>query len=115
MFGSAQMSIIPAKVAGVKHITACTPPVKGQGWYPATINAMLKAGADIICVVGGVPAMAYETSGAKRPVGAIRTRTTSGVTKPTCTRAPLDKVRSAPSADGTVCTTAPTVRGAAWA
>src|SRR3954452_3972924 len=55
MFGSAQMSIIPARVAGVKHITACTPPVKGQGWYPATINAMAKAGADTICVVGGVP------------------------------------------------------------
>src|SRR4051794_11294397 len=63
MFGSAQMSIIPAKVAGVKHITACTPPVKGQGWYPATINAMLKAGADIICVVGGVPAMAMMAFG----------------------------------------------------
>ena len=31
MFGSAQMSIIPARVAGVKNIVACTPPVKGQG------------------------------------------------------------------------------------
>lgn len=31
MFGSAQMSIIPAKVAGVKTIVACTPPVKGEG------------------------------------------------------------------------------------
>ena len=40
MFGSAQMSIIPAKVAGVKNIYACTPPVKGEGYYPATINAM---------------------------------------------------------------------------
>ena len=40
MFGSAQMSIIPAKVAGVKDVVACTPPVKGQGYYPATINAM---------------------------------------------------------------------------
>ena len=45
MFGSAQMSIIPAKVAGVESVVACTPPVKGQGWYPATINAMKKAGA----------------------------------------------------------------------
>ncbi|MDD3997901.1 MAG: histidinol dehydrogenase [Sphaerochaetaceae bacterium] len=26
MFGSAQMSIIPAKVAGVEHVVACTPP-----------------------------------------------------------------------------------------
>ena len=34
MFGSAQMSIIPAKVAGVKTVVACTPPVKGEGYYP---------------------------------------------------------------------------------
>ena len=31
MFGSAQMSIIPAKVAGVRRIWACTPPVMGGG------------------------------------------------------------------------------------
>jgi len=58
MFGSAQMSIIPARVAGVKNIYACTPPVKGEGYYPATINAMKKAGADRIFIVGGVPAFA---------------------------------------------------------
>ena len=28
MFGSAQMSIIPARVAGVKRIAACTPPLR---------------------------------------------------------------------------------------
>lgn len=58
MFGSAQMSIIPAKVAGVKTVVACTPPVKGEGYYLATINAMKKAGADQILVLGGVPALA---------------------------------------------------------
>ena len=58
MFGSAQMSIIPAKVAGVPRVYACTPPVKGVGWYPATINAMQQAGADRIFVLGGVPAVA---------------------------------------------------------
>ena len=63
MFGSAQMSIIPAKVAGVKTVVACTPPVKGQGYYPATINAMAKAGADRIFVLGGVPAMALMAFG----------------------------------------------------
>jgi sulfopropanediol 3-dehydrogenase len=63
MFGSAQMSIIPARVAGVKHITACTPPVKGKGWYPATINAIAKAGADNVYVLGGVPAMALMAFG----------------------------------------------------
>ena len=63
MFGSAQMSIIPARVAGVREIVACTPPVKGSAWYPATINAMHKAGADVICVSGGVPAMAMMAFG----------------------------------------------------
>jgi len=63
MFGSAQMSIIPAKVAGVESVVACTPPVKGAGWYPATINAMKAAGADRIFVLGGVPAMALMAYG----------------------------------------------------
>lgn len=63
MFGSAQMSIIPAKVAGVRRIHACTPPVKGEGYYPATINAMKKAGADRIFVIGGVPALAMMAFG----------------------------------------------------
>lgn len=63
MFGSAQMSIIPARVAGVKRILACTPPVKGQSYYPATINAMAKAGADEIYILGGVPAMALMAFG----------------------------------------------------
>ena len=63
MFGSAQMSIIPARVAGVKRIAACTPPVKGQGYYPATINAIKKAGADAIYILGGVPALALMAFG----------------------------------------------------
>jgi sulfopropanediol 3-dehydrogenase len=63
MFGSAQMSIIPAKVAGVKNVVACTPPVKGEGYYPATINAMKKAGADRIFILGGVPAVAMMAFG----------------------------------------------------
>jgi sulfopropanediol 3-dehydrogenase len=63
MFGSAQMSIIPAKVAGVKTVVACTPPAKGEGYYPATINAMKKAGADRIFILGGVPAFALMAFG----------------------------------------------------
>lgn len=63
MFGSAQMSIIPARVAGVRNIHACTPPVKGKGYYPATINAIKSAGADRVFVVGGVPAMAMMAFG----------------------------------------------------
>ena len=63
MFGSAQMSIIPAKVAGVESVVGCTPPVKGEGYYPATINAMHKAGADRIFIIGGVPAFALMAFG----------------------------------------------------
>ncbi len=63
MFGSAQMSIIPAKVAGVKTIVGCTPPVKGEGYYPATINAMKKAGADRIFILGGIQAFALMAYG----------------------------------------------------
>ena len=70
MFGSAQMSIIPAKVAGVKTVVACTPPVKGAGYFPATINAMKTAGADRLFIVGGVPALALMAFGLEdvRPV-----------------------------------------------
>ena len=63
MFGSAQMSIIPAKVAGVKTVVACTPPVKGEGYFPATINAMKTAGADRVFILGGVPALALMAFG----------------------------------------------------
>jgi len=63
MFGSAQMSIIPAKVAGVETVVACTPPMRGQGFFPATINAIARAGADRIFVLGGVPALALMAFG----------------------------------------------------
>jgi sulfopropanediol 3-dehydrogenase len=63
MFGSAQMSIIPARVAGVKTIAACTPPVKGTGFYPATVHAIAAAGADRVFILGGVPALALMAFG----------------------------------------------------
>lgn len=63
MFGSAQMSIIPPRVAGVDNVYAFTPPVKDEGYYPATINAMKKAGADRIFILGGVQALAMMAFG----------------------------------------------------
>jgi sulfopropanediol 3-dehydrogenase len=63
MFGSAQMSIIPAKVAGVRTVVASTPPVKGEGYFAATINAMNTAGANRIFILGGVPALALMAFG----------------------------------------------------
>jgi sulfopropanediol 3-dehydrogenase len=92
MFGSAQMSIIPARVAGVKTVVACTPPLGkaarpggaaaaastgaaaaaggaaaaargAAAAYPSTIHAMHAAGADRIFVLGGVPALALMAFG----------------------------------------------------
>lgn len=55
---SAAMSIATAKAAGVPHITACSPPRRGNGIHPATIYGMSRAGADTILCLGGVQAIA---------------------------------------------------------
>jgi len=51
------MSIVTAKVAGVKHITATAPPHEG-GPHPAIVAAMHYGGADEILVLGGIQAVA---------------------------------------------------------
>jgi sulfopropanediol 3-dehydrogenase len=57
MVASAHMSVLTAKVAGVKRVIACTPPINGE--IPAaTVTAMTMAGADEIYIIGGVHAMA---------------------------------------------------------
>ncbi|GEL11023.1 sulfopropanediol 3-dehydrogenase [Flavobacterium glycines] len=57
MVASAHMSVLTAKVAGVKRVVACTPPINGK--IPAaTIAAMAMAGADEIYILGGVQAIA---------------------------------------------------------
>lgn len=58
MLGSAHMTVVTPKVAGVKRVVAATPPVKGEGIYPATLYSMVAAGADEIICVGGVQALA---------------------------------------------------------
>lgn len=56
MVASAHMSILTAKVAGVKRVIACTPPINGE--IPeTTVYAMYKAGADEIYILGGIQAM----------------------------------------------------------
>ena len=57
MVASAHMSIVTARVAGVKHIVACAPPFHG-GPHPAIVAAMHFGGADEIFVLGGVQAVA---------------------------------------------------------
>jgi histidinol dehydrogenase len=51
------MTILTAKVAGVKNVIGCTPPIGGK--IPnATVAAMHLAGADEIFILGGVQAVA---------------------------------------------------------
>ncbi len=57
MVASAHMSIVTARVAGVRHIIACAPPFRG-GPHPAIVAAMHFGGADEIFVLGGVQAVA---------------------------------------------------------
>ncbi|MGB7757151.1 MAG: histidinol dehydrogenase [Salinisphaera sp.] len=57
MLASAHMSVLTAKVAGVKRVVAAAPPFDGLP-HPAIVAAMYYAGADEILVLGGVQAMA---------------------------------------------------------
>ena len=56
MIASAHMSVITAKVAGVKRIVSSAPPYQGRP-HPAIITAMHMGGADEILVLGGVQAV----------------------------------------------------------
>src|ERR1700681_4408492 len=69
MVASAHMSIVTARVAGVKHIAACAPPFKG-GPHPAIVAAMHFGGADDIYVLGGVQAVAAMALGTET-IGAV--------------------------------------------
>jgi len=71
LVASALMSITTARAAGVRRIVACSPPSPAGpanphgGIYPATLYAMVAAGADEIHCLGGVQAlaaMAYGTA-----------------------------------------------------
>jgi sulfopropanediol 3-dehydrogenase len=72
MVASAHMSIVTAKVAGVKRIIACAPPFKG-GPHPAIVAAMHFGGANEIYVLGGVQAVAAMALGTEtiKPVDMI--------------------------------------------
>lgn len=56
LLASAHMTILTAKVAGVRNVIGCTPPIAGK--IPnATVAAMHLAGADEIFILGGVQAI----------------------------------------------------------
>ncbi|GGD58394.1 histidinol dehydrogenase [Lacimicrobium alkaliphilum] len=72
LVASAHMSVITAKVAGVKRVIAATPPFNGKP-SPAVIVAMDMAGADEIYTFGGVQAIAAMAVGTENiePVSMI--------------------------------------------
>jgi len=57
LLASAHMSVVTAKVAGVKRIISCAPPFEGKA-APAIVAAQHLAGADEIYVLGGIQAVA---------------------------------------------------------
>lgn len=60
---SAIMTVTTAKVAGCRHITACSPPRPGEGVHPAIVYAAKICGADKIMAMGGVQGVAAMTFG----------------------------------------------------
>ena len=60
---SAIMTITTAKVAGVPHVTACSPTRGANGIPPAILYAMDLCGADTVLAMGGVQAVAAMAQG----------------------------------------------------
>lgn len=60
---SAIMTVTTAKVAGCRHIVACSPPRPGVGIAPAIVYAAHVCGADKIMAMGGVQGVAAMTFG----------------------------------------------------
>jgi sulfopropanediol 3-dehydrogenase len=55
---SALMTVTTAKVAGVRHIAACSPPKPGAGIPDAILYALDLCGADRVLAIGGVQGVA---------------------------------------------------------
>lgn len=70
---SAVMSVMPAKVAGVKRIVACSPPGPGGGINPGILYTMWKMGVDEIYCLGGIQAIGAMAFGTEtiRPVDMV--------------------------------------------
>jgi len=65
LISSVLMNVIPAKTAGVKEITVCTPPLKDGSIDAPRIVAACEAGADIIVKAGGAQAIFAMAFGTK--------------------------------------------------
>jgi sulfopropanediol 3-dehydrogenase len=58
MLASSFMTVLVAKVAGVKQVVACAPPQRERGIHPTMLYAMRTSGADAVLCLGGVQALA---------------------------------------------------------
>jgi sulfopropanediol 3-dehydrogenase len=58
MLASSFMTVLVAKVAGVKQVVACAPPQRENGIHPTMLYAMRTSGADAVLCLGGVQALA---------------------------------------------------------
>jgi len=65
MVASAHMSVITAKVAGVRRVVTCAPPFQGKP-APAIVAAQSLAGADEIYALGGIQAVGAMALGTDR-------------------------------------------------
>jgi sulfopropanediol 3-dehydrogenase len=65
LLASAHMSVITAKVAGVKRVATCAPPFQGK-FAPAIVAAQAMAGADEIYALGGIQAVGAMAIGTAR-------------------------------------------------
>ncbi|NCB42421.1 MAG: histidinol dehydrogenase [Clostridia bacterium] len=67
LFSTALMLAIPAKVAGVRRVVACSPTIKGTNQiHPLTLISMDIAGVDEIYAVGGAHAIAAFAYGSEQ-------------------------------------------------
>ncbi|NNG02604.1 MAG: histidinol dehydrogenase [Inquilinus sp.] len=69
LLASAHMSVLTAKVAGVKRVATCAPPFDGRP-APAIVAAQHMAGADEIYVLGGIQAIGAMAIGTES-IGAV--------------------------------------------
>jgi sulfopropanediol 3-dehydrogenase len=58
MLASSFMTVLVAKVAGVRQVVGCAPPQRGAGMHPTMLYAMRTSGADAVLCLGGVQGLA---------------------------------------------------------
>ena len=67
LYSTALMLAIPAKVAGVRRVVACSPVMKGtDSIHPKTLAALAAAGVDEVYALGGAQAIAAFAYGTER-------------------------------------------------